>query len=340
MKNPYVFMIGCQRSGTTLLQHMVNSHPQIAVMPEGGWFGTWYEQGTGLTSRGFATRELVPLVLRTHENVDLGATPEQLYAMVEPEGAVPYADFVAFLFNRCGKSRGKALVGSKNPDYLRHLPTLHRLWPRAKFVHIVRDGRDVCLSASARWEGKPDFRGFPFLLDEKPDRIFDRWTGDPVTTTALWWEWTVRLGRDFGAMQPPHLYYEMRYEGLVTDPETECRQLCNFLGIPFDEAMLRHHETFTPRRGGDGAILHASVGLPVTAGLRDWRRQMDPAELERFEAAAGSLLDELEYERAFAHPKPGSVQEAARLRSLLHGLAAAPAPLAHKSAESRQYAAD
>jgi len=320
MKNPFVFMVGCQRSGTTLLQHMVNSHPQIAVMPEGGWFGTWYEHRLGVTPEGFATRGLVSRVLRTHKNIDLGVTPEELEAMVEPEGEVRYADFVSSLFDRAGKARGKALVGSKNPDYLRRLPTLHQLWPQAKFVHIIRDGRDACLSVSARWKNKPDFRGFPFFLYEEPDRVFDGWTKDPVATTALWWEWTVGLGRAFGASLPAGMYYELRYEDLVMNPERESRALCDFLGVEFHDAMLRHEETFTPRYAKDGSVMHANVGKPVTAGLRDWRSQMDRAEIERFEAMAGAFLDELRYERAVSHPGPESLREAAQIRATFRSL--------------------
>jgi hypothetical protein len=325
MKNPYVFFVGCQRSGTTLLQHMVDSHPQIAVMPEGGWFGTWFEHGAGVTADGFVTREIVPLLLKTHKNIDLGATAHELYAMVEPEGEVLYSDFISDLFCRCGRKRGKTLVGSKNPDDLRHLNTLHQLWPHARFVHIIRDGRDVCLSASARWRGKNDFRGFPFLLYEKPDRIFDTWTEDPVTTTALWWEWTVRLGRDFGASLPAGMYYEMRYEDLVACPEAESVALCDFLGLPFHDAMMHHQENFKARRGADGAILHASVGRPVTAGLRDWRTQMAREELERFEVAVSPFMDELNYERAISRPAAAQVKDAFRIRKIFEQLARTPA---------------
>jgi hypothetical protein len=318
---------------------MLNSHGQLAVMPEGGWFGTWYEQGMGIDAHGAVTRDIVPLLLKTHKNIDLGATTPELYEMVEPEGTLPYADFVSRLFNRCGEARGKALVGSKNPDYLRHLPTLRQLWPQAKFVHIFRDGREVCLSASERTK-KPGFRGFPFLLYEKPDRIFDGWAEDPVISTALWWERTVRLGRTFGAALPAGGYHEMRYEELVADPEKESRRLCDFLGLPFDDRMLRHEETFVARHGHDGGILHASVGRPVTAGLRDWRGQMAREDLERFEAAAGSLLGELGYERAVPVPSAATVREAERIRRVLDGLIAGTPARGDEAAGARLQAAD
>src|SRR5260370_218619 len=332
MKNPFLFVLGCQRSGTTLLQHILDSHRETAVMQEAGWFGTWYEQEIGVTTEGFATLDLIPNLLRTCKNIDLGMSAEDLREMIGGGKAVLYRNFISSLFDRYGSARGKLLAGSKNPDYLRHLPTLHDLWPQAKFVHIIRDGRDVCLCASDRWKGKPGPPRFPFMLYESPDRIFDDWSEDPVTTTALWWEWNVGLGRDFGRSLGPAMYYEMRYEALVTHPRDECIALCKFLGLPFDEAMLRHEENFKPRKGPNGTILHARVGLPITRGLRNWRTDMTPAELGRFEAAAGPFLDELGYESAVERPQRDDLAQAADIRSLFEEVAsnAGRIPLAMK----------
>ncbi len=54
-QNPFLFMLGCQRSGTTLLQHILDSHPDTTVMQEAGWVGTWYEQGIGMTREGLVS---------------------------------------------------------------------------------------------------------------------------------------------------------------------------------------------------------------------------------------------------------------------------------------------
>ena len=323
MKNPFLFVLGCQRSGTTLLQHILDSHPGVAIMQEAGWFGTWYEHKIGITSAGFVTADLIPNVLRTSKNIDLGMNAAELLELIGDGQQVRYEDFISAIFDRFGSARGKRLVGSKNPDYLRHLNSLHGLWPQAKFVHIIRDGRDVCLCASDRWKDT-GFQGFPFLLYESPDRVFDHWKEDPVITTALWWKWNVGLGRDFGRILGPQNYYELRYEDLVTRPMEECIALCEFLEIPFDEAMLRHEENFRPRKGPGGAILHARVGLPITAGLRDWRVEMPAEELGRFEATAGTFLEELSYTRGFEHPRANHFAEAARIRRLFEEVAATP----------------
>ena len=181
-------------------------------------------------------------------------------------------------------------MADKSPRYVRNLPTLHELWPAAKFVHLVRDGRDVGLSVLS-WK-KVVVRGE--LVANLPT-----WEEDRTTTVALWWERLVRLGREDGAPLGPAQYHELRYEALVADPATECEGLCAFLGVPYDEAMVRDHE-----------------GRPPTPGLRKWRAQMPPEEVERFEAAAGELLEELGYPRAFPRIDGGARRHAERMREL------------------------
>ena len=226
------------------------------------------------------------------------------------EGPLPYARFVTALFDLYGRQRGKALAGDKTPGYVRDIDTLHALWPRARFVHIIRDGRDVCLSA-LNWTRKAeDFR-----------RRFPTWDEDPVTTAALWWRWHVELGRRAGARLPPGLYHEVRYEALVEEPESACRALSAFLGLPYDDAMLRFHEGRLRRKPGLDAK-HA--WLPPTPGLRDWQSQMPPDALQRVEAAAGDLLADLGYPRGAR--RPDAEREEATARIAARFMAAAPSP--------------
>jgi hypothetical protein len=206
---------------------------------------------------------------------------------------------VSRLYDLYGEAHEKPLVGDKTPGYAREVQILHALWPEAKFVHLIRDGRDVCLSA-LEWR--------------KPGELLSRlaiWNQDRMTTAALWWEWHVRLGRQAGKALRPGLYEEIRYESLVARPAEECARLCAFLGLPYEEAMLRFHEN--PPRSDQ--VHHP--WKPITTGLRDWRAQMPLQEIERFEAAAGALLDELGYARGPKRPGPEKREQALRLRELL-----------------------
>ncbi len=297
--NPYVFIVGCPRSGNTLLQRIVDAHPDIAVISQTRWIPGWFEKRRGLTPEGLVTRQLVDELLGYDKFAKLKIGREELEKLIGHSEQIPYSEFVAGIFDLYGQRQGKRLVGDKTPRYARFIRTLHALWPKAKFVHIIRDGRDVCLSV-LDWE----------KADRGPAR-FASWSEDPVTTVALWWEAYLHLGREAGASLDPGLYHEVRYEALVSEPAKECEKLCSFLDLPYDDAMLRFHEGRTKMKPGLDA---KKAWRPVTSGLRDWRSQMPAGDVEHFEAAVGDLLDELGYARAVPHPSAEALQHAQKIR--------------------------
>ncbi len=300
MPNPYVFIVGCPRSGTTLLQRIVDAHPQIAITPETHWIPHFFKERTGLTTDGKVTPALVSTLVeyRTFGKLEIGQ--QELEMLLGHDEPISYARFVSGIFDLYGKAQGKTLVGDKTPGYGRNLPLLHTLWPRAKFVHLIRDGRDVSLSA-INWKRKT----------EKLTSLFETWAEDPVSTAALWWKWHVQLARAAGRSLGPDLYYELRYEAVIASPADTCGALCAFLGVPYDEMMLHFHEGRTRTKPGLDA---KHSWMPITAGLRDWRTQMSAGEVERFEAAAGDLLEELDYPRAVPHPGAEAREQISRIR--------------------------
>jgi hypothetical protein len=101
---------------------------------------------------------------------------------MSPDGPISYADYVTRIFDLYGQVRGKGLVGKKTPGYVRNIPTLHYLWPEARFVHLIRDGRDVFLSLK-NWKRVYGSVG-----------RFAAWTRDPVSTSAFVAQLAVELG--------------------------------------------------------------------------------------------------------------------------------------------------
>jgi Sulfotransferase family len=292
--DPYLFIVGCARSGTTLVHRIVDAHPEIAITPEMHWITRHFKSRNGLVAS-----ELVSELTGHKRFAQFEIPREQFEGLLGSGEAVPYPTFLRRVFGLYGKIKNKPLVGNKTPAYVRRIPTLHALWPEAKFVHIIRDGRDVCLSV-LNWKKA-----------ERTAGRYASWEEDPVSTTALWWERKVRKAREDGAALGPGLYQETLYEDLVEDPERECKRLCEFLGVPYDDAMIRFHEGRERVEPGRGA---KSAWLRVTSGLRDWRTEMCTGDVERFEAAAGDLLEELGYERAVPNPSSEALEQAARIR--------------------------
>jgi hypothetical protein len=292
-------VVGCPRSGTTLLRRMLDAHPEIAITPETHWITQWFEKQGGVDSKGEVTREFVADLLRSARFKKMNISDERVWELFRNGKSVSYARLVRRVFDTYGSRRGKPFVGDKTPGYATAIPILHHLFPSARFVHLIRDGRDVCLSANS------------WYRVEKLKRRFACWRENPVASAALWWEMHVRHGREAGTRLEPGLYFELRYEKLVANPFQESSALCDFLGLRYSDSMLRFHEGRTRR---DPTLESKKQWLPVTPGLRDWRSQMADHDAELFEATAGALLDELGYVRAFP-TIPGEVDaQVARVR--------------------------
>lgn len=284
-----------------MFRHAVDAHPEVAIVNETQWLPRLFEHRAQRPAFADAmvTRAIISELLSLDRFARLGLTAEETVACV-PSGQVPYAELVRRLFDAHGRHEGKALVGEKSPGYVRHLPTLHHLWPAARIVHLVRDGRDVYVSL-LHWRA------------EKVARTigrFSTWETDAAITAGLWWEWQVRLGLEARDRLGGARFHQLHYEDLVADPAGECERLCRFLGLPYDESMVRFHERHVrsgppPRRG---------PGLPITAGLRDWRSELPEGDRRLFEAAAGELLEELGYERSTPAAHASEVRRVARIR--------------------------
>jgi hypothetical protein len=322
--NPYLFIVGSPRSGTTLLRRILDAHSQIAILPESPWIVEFYKKRTGLTLEGLVTRDLVPKLIEHPKFRFLDVSDQELEHLVEACVSTGYALFISRFFEHCGRRRGKRLVGDKTPDFVRQIRILHALWPRMKFVHLIRDGRDVCLSV-LNWKRKV----------ARLAELFTTWQEDPVSTAALCWERDTVSGRTQGRLLGPELYYEIRYESLVTRPEEEIERLCSFLKLSYEPAMLQFHQGRTVFEPG---LSPKDAWLPITPALRDWKSQMPRDDVERFEAAAGGLLDELGY--ALACPSLDAVRRdrAARLRQRFsRGLTGRNGEASHPAGARPQY---
>jgi hypothetical protein len=269
---------------------MLDAHPQLAVVNETYWVSRKFRERNGLTREGTVTPALVGLLLASPRFSHMGVTEGDLRDLLSESDTLPYALFVARIFDMYAARRGKALAGDKTPGYVRRIPQIHDVWPRAKFVHIIRDPRDVCLSM-LDWSGGEQTAGQD-----------GTWAIDPVVSIALYWRYSVTVGRAAATTLGPSLYREVRYEDLVASATTTLERTSDFLRLQYAPAMARFHERGT----GPHAELSAEIDrrslrsasnrwLRPTAGLRDWRTQLPPGDAERIEVAAGDVMIDLGY---------------------------------------------
>jgi hypothetical protein len=285
----FPFLVGCGRSGTTLLRAMCDAHPELAVPPESHFIVRLAPRrsararpfdAVAFADRLAASERFRLWELDRNELVDTLCTPP----------AVDYADAVRRVFARWASERGKGRYADKTPVYVIHVRRLARLFPESVFVHLVRDGRDVaCSFLELGW-------------------------ADTIEEAALHWQLRVRRGRRAGRALGPDRYLELRYEDLTRQPEVELRRLCASIDLTFSPAMLDH-----PARAADvirttgHPEYHQQVVMPPTPGLRDWRGELSDEDVARFELLAGPTLAALGYERQGARvPAPVRRDVAAR----------------------------
>ena len=287
---PMPIIVGSPRSGTTLLRFMLDSHAELAIPPETGFLSLGPKfRGRGDELREKFFRALTNFPREAPAWPDFEISEESFRASlteIEPfTVAEGYRAFYRLYAARFGKSRW----GDKTPLYCMELSAIGKILPEARFIHIIRDGRDAALSLRRMWFSP----------------------GWEIEKQAAYWRDCVLAARRAGAGRPD--YIEVRYEDLILKTRETLNRICTFIELDYDDAMLSYY-TRTPERLKE----HKGRLLPDDTVLRSqeqrlgqqkrtmeppdpgcvfaWRSAMSADEKERFRLVAGDLLSDLGYE--------------------------------------------
>ncbi len=272
-----LFLLGMPRSGTKLLRTLLNAHPAIHIaqvethfIPY--WHANWdsyddladlqsfrkfYDKALGLPYFTY-TRDFQPVITCEdwYEGCKRYDLPGVFEALIRHDAGLP------------GQTAG--IWGDKTPSYLTHMPLLKALFPAARFIHIVRDARDFCLSSNRAW-GKHMLRSA------------QAWS-DGISTAMQ------------GARQLGDDYLLLRYEDLVQDPETTLRNTCSFLGVAFRESMLT---LSAPAENLGDTRESSSI---VAGNTTKYLGAMNPGTLRKIESITAGELRVLGYPVAYTGP--------------------------------------
>ena len=215
-----LFVVGCPRSGTTLLRNLLNGHPDIALTAHESHFLPWMLRTYGDRTPGAQKLRIGPVLTRFkggllyRKGVDQRDFHPSDSALMEALGAEEWIDLVRGVFGLYSeKLVGPNTVwGDKTPSYVDHIDLIATAIPGARFVHIVRDPRDQILSERSIW-------------------------GKSISRSAFVWDRRIRTARQSGAALDGR-YTEVLYEDLATNPESELTRITSWLGLGFDEEML------------------------------------------------------------------------------------------------------
>ena len=285
---PAPFVVGLTRSGTTLLRMMLDAHRELTIPPE-----THFVPDLIKAARDEGgTDELLAAMTGNRTWGDFGIADSDMRERLASVARGDAAGAVRAFFNAYAECQGKPRWGDKTPAYMLAVQRIGRVLPESRFIHLIRDGRDVALSQSAR------------ALNEQP----------PPAEQADRWVKRIRKSREQAGALKGARYVEARYEDLVRDPETTLRRICEFIDLAWDPRVLGYHERAAERLSemarelrAEGRHAQQQAGYridnhapttkpPDPSKLDKWKRDMPPEDVVAYDGVAGELLAELGYE--------------------------------------------
>jgi len=281
-----VFIGGAGRSGTTLVVDMLGLHPRLSPVYETDFVLQLMSLVLGQPLRVKTLQKDIIRIMdewtkplphrphnkREHEKFHHGAhhilfdrplamdqTRRFLEEVASGRAIAGLRALVHSLFSEhCGLDDKPRWI-NKTPDYVQQLPTLHKLFPDLRFIHCIRDGRDIACSVITR-----------------------PWGPKTVPEAAAWWRGKIESGVQFGKAHPEQ-YLEVRYEDVVRDPAAQLRQILAWLGEEDCSAqMLEHYQ------GGVVSLDESRIG--------DWKARFSADDLRAFAGQAGALLEHFHYD--------------------------------------------
>ena len=281
---PAPFVVGANRSGTTLLRMMLDAHPELTIPPE-----THFVPDVIQACDDGGTPEQVVEVMTSHrEWGDFGLASDEVLASIREVDPLTAGGALRAFYGLYAARAGKPRWGEKTPGYATNMVQIQGALPEARFVHLIRDGRDVALSAMDRAK-------------------------KPLTAGQVAKRWKRRITKARKQSRKVNHYDEFRYEDLVLDTEPTLHRITDFLELPWDPGMLDYHERAGERLSEMARELPATENRPQLEQdhrlkihaltteppkkdrVERWREQMSEDDRVVFEQVAGDLLDELGY---------------------------------------------
>jgi hypothetical protein len=303
MPTEFVSVVGVNRSGTTLMRNVLNRSDQLAIADENHFLGhlvasqgaRYAFRGLGPLSDDETVRRLVDFIYSGElrrasrfknyihwgwltRNVDRGVLVQQILRSDRSERAL----FVAFL-KVYAEAQGKPILGEKTPAHFRYVATLLEWFPNGKIIHMVRDPRGTFISdLKRRKEERPGKQARVFDVLRRSDLLLKLFI---LLVTSRAWAESVSIACSFRSRFPDR-YRLQRFEDLVVDPEGEVKEICRFLEIEYQQAMLEQLVVRGFQKG--------DVGFDGKAAAR-WKEHIDSWVDAWFRLRFGRRLLELGY---------------------------------------------
>jgi LPS sulfotransferase NodH len=267
-----VFVVGCPRSGTTLLYSMLLSAGDFAVyLAESNVFNLLAPRFGDLSVKENRERLIEAwLESKLFRATFLDAAQIRARLSAECHGS---ADFLRIVMEEIARKQGAKRWADNSPEELLHACRIKQELPDALFIHMIRDGRDVALSLDTQHKWVR-----PFFWDRK----------DSLLVSGVFWEWMVQGGMKQGEALGKD-YMEVRFEDLQADPHATLAKMGDFI-----EHDLNYERIL---QAGIGSVSEPNTSFKgdQSGPVGRWKRKMSPKDLAMFEELVGATLKNLGY---------------------------------------------
>lgn len=266
-----IFLFGVGRSGTTLLQTIINAHPKMGMLPENHFLLNFYLPTIGPNAKSFDSK--LPF-----QDEEFCRIPKEIRNLLKEKKFNSSIDFYSDILEKFALLNDFQLVGDKDPEHINYLPHLIREFPRAKFIHIVRDPRDVILSRKKSDWGKKY----------------------PILWHIVEYKHQFLKAQNFSTNNKQ--FFQIKYEDLLVYPEETLKTLCNFLQVDFDPSMLNHHQHKNNLFSEKETTWKQNVKKPILQdNFNKWKKTIEPSTLKLIENVLWGLDIFKIYKPSFTH---------------------------------------
>lgn len=267
-KSSPIFIIGLPRSGTKLLREILNQHDKVSIpRAETGFIPFFYYRRKFYKNlhvrknfKKFYDDFKKTSFFYYINNADEIWTESGIYEYCTDHSISKILEAIYSLHAEFEK---KPIWGDKTPEYLYHTRLIKKLFPNTRFIHIIRDVRDYCLSTRKAW-------------NKNIYRAAQKWV-DGIEFVR---QETSTIKKD---------YYEIKYENLIDEPAYEVEKVCKWLGIKYTPDLIEikgQIENLGDSKNKSGILMN---------NYEKWRFGLTPSEILKVEAIAGKMLLKLGY---------------------------------------------
>lgn len=250
---------------------MLSSSPRLYIPPESDFFPRFFGKNPHRELSEREAQAILDMIFGEYRLVKEWQSERLMVA--ELDRPITPSSLLHHLYQRYAEQHGAVRWGDKTPVYTSYIPLLLDLFPNAKIIHLVRDGRDVALSMVKKWGARK--------------RHVDLFFG------AMKWRERLESAEKAATPLSSTTYLKLYYEQLIADPETHLRTICTFLDEPFFPEMAQPQQLAQTVLKHD--TFHAAVRQPVRPKQKTWRDTMPDRDVRLVQHIAGRMLRQQGY---------------------------------------------